>query len=93
MLYLSNSGQSKLASKIYIGDSSNTARKVVKIYCGDENGRARIIYSDFGSSATYLSAFTVSSETTSFEIISSSNTYLSSFTVSSETTSFEIRKG
>ena len=89
MLYLSNSGQSKLASKIYIGDSSNTARKVVKIYYGDENGRARTIYSDFDSSATYLSAFTVSSETTSFEI--KSNTYLSAFTVSSETASFEIR--
>ena len=66
MLYLSNSGQSKVASKIYIGDSSNTARKVVKIYYGDENGRARTIYS--GSSATYLSSFTVSNTTTSFEI-------------------------
>ena len=66
MLYLSNSGQSKLASKIYIGDSSNTARKVVKIYYGDENGRARIIYSS--SLATYLSSFTVSNTTTSFEI-------------------------
>ncbi len=42
--YIGADNKTKAVKVIYIGDRSNTGRKVLKVYIGDAAGKARPVY-------------------------------------------------